>query len=250
MRSIARALLLAPVATALATVAAAGGLVELRLGAVSLGPEGFESASCVQIPVFLLDSEAGRDLRSLRFTIDLSGDVDIIQGGIAAPVLVANGFSDELPTGLTVPGTDLVNINGAPTPSCMLIHNRATANQGDAVDFFDGADNLDLSWSINNDLGSEGRKQGYAIDGIAGNSIATLLMDTPLLVAVLELPIVADPGDALLVVSATPNSIVTGGNAYTWDDNGSSIEHPLDVNDAVGFVQINIDRIFASGFDG
>lgn len=243
-----RLLLALCLATASVPGALAGGLVELRLGAVSLGPDGFATSSCIQLPIYLYDSEPDRDLRAVTFTVEMSGDIGIVDGGAAANVLVANAFSSESPLGLTSPGTDLENNNGDPTPTCQLVHNQVTAGQGPAVNFFIGADNQDLQWSLNNDLGGLGRKRGQADDTIGAASIAQLTADTELMIAVLEIPVIENPGDALLLVTATANSTVPDSNLYSWDDNGTLIEQPLDIGSAIGFIELNIDRMFADGF--
>ncbi len=207
-------------------LATAGGQqIDLKVGSVTIDPADMTSASCVQVPIFINDGfQNNRDLRDITFTVQISGDTGIISGGIATDMLVANSFvaTGGGLTGLTNPGTDLANVSGSASPSCALIFNQATQGSGPAVDF-EPQINANAGWLINNNQGGAGRKQAFVIDFATNASIGAVAQNTDALIGVLEIPIIANPGTAQLTVSATPDGVVSGANAYTYDD-GTSIE--------------------------
>lgn len=182
--------------------------------------QSFSEGGCVQVPIFLNDPDMdNRDLRGITFTLEIDDPDGVIDGGIVANMLVANGFTTTAgtgTTGLTDPGTDLVNNGSGPTPSCPAIFNRVTEGSGSAVNF-PATFSPGASWLINNNLGGQGRKQGFLFDPSLG-TVGNLPQNTSTLIAVLEIPIISDPGAAEISITATPNSTVTDGNTYSWDD--------------------------------
>jgi hypothetical protein len=88
---------------------------------------------------------------------------------------------------------------------------------GPAIDFAPNS-NAFANWSINNNQGGIGRKQGFLIDLVGNGSLGTSVQNTDVLIAVLEIPIIASPGQAQILITATPTGVVAGGNTYTWDD--------------------------------
>ncbi len=199
-----------------------GQQIELKVGSLTVDPASATVASCVQIPILINDPMSGRDLRDMTFTVEFSGDTGIIDGGIAVNMVVANAFSGAPQTGLSNPGTDLDNINPAPgpgSPSCSAIFNQATEGSGAPIDFLQGTGAA--SWFINNNQGAIGRKQGFVIDPFANGSISSSVAGDQL-IAVLEIPIIANPGVAQLLITATPNGVVTDANVFTWDDGTDS----------------------------
>lgn len=222
---------------------AASANIELRIGSVTIDPAAMGSASCVQVPIWIRDPDMNRDLRDLTFTVELSGDTGVIAGGITANMLVANAFGAGANfTGITNPATDLTNVNGQPTPSCALIFNQATQGSGPAADF--AAGNANATWLINNNGGAVGRKTAFSIDPTFNNSIATTIQNQDHLVAILEIPILANPGVAQLQITATSNMVVANANIYTWDDGTRSGEErvqmteDLDLSSGPGIVNI------------
>lgn len=191
--------------------------IALSIGNVTVPPADVNAASCIQVPIFINDPMDGRDLRDLTFTVEISGDTGIIDGGVATNMIVANSFDGTAQTGISNPGTDLDNVNppGNPSPTCSMIFNRATQGQGAAVDFLQGTGSG--AWTLNNNQGGVGRKQGFVIDPFLNSSIAATATGD-LLIAVLEIPIIANPGTAQLLITATPNAMVADANVYTWDD--------------------------------
>lgn len=223
---------------------AGGQQIDLKIGSVNIDPADMSSASCVQVPIFINDGfQNNRDLRDINFTVEITGDTGIINGGVSADMLVTNAFvaSGGGLTGLTNPGTDLVDVNGNPSPSCALIFNQATQGSGPAINF-EPEVNGNASWFSNNNGGGVGRKQGFLIDLVVNASIGAVAQNTDALIGVLEIPIIANPGTAQLSITATPNAVVASANAYTYED-GTSIARvqvieDFDLSEAAGAVSI------------
>lgn len=225
---------------------AGGGQIQLKVGSVTIDPTDLSSASCIQVPILINDpSQDNRDLRDLTVTFELSGDTGIIDGGIVANMMVANGFAPQGSgtgtTGITNPGTDLANANGAATPSCSSIFNQATQGSGSSIDFAPVV-NANAGWFINNNVGAVGRKQGFLIDLATNASIGAIPQNTDVLIGVLEIPIIANPGIAQLGINAVPNAVVLNGNSYTWDAPKRGlrvlIAEEFDITQATGAVNI------------
>jgi hypothetical protein len=192
--------------------------IELKIGSVTVPPTSISGGGCIQVPIFINDPDmSNRDLRDITFTVELTDDSGVIVGGIAANVTVANGFAGADVTGIRNPGVDLVNANAGPSPTCGAVFNQATQGSGPAVDFEANINNFAI-WNINNNQGGAGRKQGFLIDLFNNAQIGGTIQNTDQLIAVLEIPIIAAPGQAQILVTATPVAMVAGGNTYTWDD--------------------------------
>ncbi|MBD8526383.1 hypothetical protein [Pseudomarimonas arenosa] len=202
-------------------VSAGGTTVQLKIGSVTVPPSELASGGCIQVPILINDPDvANRDLRDLTFTVEVSDPSNVISGGIATNMVVANGFAPVGAgtgvAGLRNPGVDLANASGVSSPTCSAVFNQATQGSGPAVDF---AANLNTfaSWFINNNQGGVGRKQGFIIDLVGNGSIAQIPQGVDTLIAVLEIPIISSPGLAQIQITATPNAVVAGGNAYTFE---------------------------------
>lgn len=196
--------------------------IELKIGSVTVAPSSLSAGGCIQVPIMINDPDINnRDLRDITWTVELTDPDGIIDGGIAANVVVANGFAPAGAgtgtTGITNPGTDLANNNGGASPSCGAVFNRATEGQGAAIDFAPNV-NAFANWNINNNQGGVARKQGFLIDLIGNGTLGGAAQGVDTLIAVLEIPIVASPGQSQITVTATPTSTVAGGNTYTYDD--------------------------------
>lgn len=205
----------------MASAATGGGQIELRIGDVTVSPASLTSGGCIQVPIMINDpSMNNRDLRDVTFTVTLDDPSNVISGGISTNLVVANGFvgtgAGTGVTGLTNPGTNLANSNGTSTPNCAAVFNRVTEGSGAAINFAASVNAL-ASWSINNNQGGVGRKQGFLVDLVGNNTLGGIAQNTDVLIAVLEIPIISNPGQAQITVTATPVATVAGGNTYTYD---------------------------------
>lgn len=211
------------------------GQVKIVIGDLVLSESGHAQPFCAQIPIFLLDDE--RDNRayiSINFAIGLSGNTEIIQGGAAANMLVAGGFT-ALAGGVRNPGLDLNNLGNTPaTPACSIIHNQATEGYA-SVDFVVGA-LPGTSWFLNNNGSSQGYKTGFIIN-FDLNPIGYSAQGEAQLIAVLEIPIVANPGAKTLIISALDNTTLPDGNTYQWQEDGSFFNDHFDLTAGVGVLR-------------
>ena len=219
-----------------------GGNIQLNIGSLTVDPADVTANSCLQVPIFINDPQGARDLLQVTFTVEITGDTGIITGGIAAEMLVVNGFTAGSLTGITNPGTVLSNNNsGTGAPACPLVFNQATEGSGAAVDFFGGATNANTF--INNDLGAVGRKQGTSLN-LTAAVIGQTVANTDHLIGVLVIPVNATPGPSQLTVTAVPNMTVTDGNIYIYDDgtdaqgNRVAVQEDLDLSNGPGIVNI------------
>jgi hypothetical protein len=221
------------------------GQIKLVIGDLTVDPADVSSGACIQVPIMINDPDInGRLLKDITFTVEISGDTGVINGLISDSFLVANAFGAGATfTGIRNPGVDLTNVNAEPTPSCSLIFNQATQGSGPTIDFEAG--NANATWFINNNGGGVGRKSGFVIN-FGGQTIGTTVMNSNQLVGILEIPINAAPPPSQLVVTATPNAMVTDANIYTYDDgtrvdgNGDrvNITEDFDLSMAVGTINI------------
>ncbi len=211
------------------------GQVKIVVGDLNLADTGHPQAFCAQIPVYLLDEERdGRAYISINFTIGISGDTEIVQGGVAANMVVAGGFT-ALDGGIRNPGQDLNNQGNTPTtPSCTTIHNAATEGYPGA-DFVAGAV-PGTAWFLNNNGSSQGYKTGFIID-FNLNPIGYSELGVAQLIAVLELPISANPGAKTLTITALSNALAPDGNSYQWQDDGSLFSDAFDLSAGVGHLR-------------
>lgn len=197
----------------------------LKIGSVTVAPSSLTSGGCIQVPVIINDpSTNNRDLRDITVTLEISDPSNVISGGIAANMVVANGFS---PTGagtgtvgLTSPGTNLANSNGTATPNCSAVFNQATEGQGPALSFA-GNTNTFANWSINNNGGGVGRKVCFLADLVGNANIGMIPQNTDTLVIVLEIPIISSPGQAQITIQPF---VGLDTNFYTYDS-GVRDEH-------------------------
>jgi hypothetical protein len=220
-----------------------GQTIDFVIEDLTVDPGALVAASCLQIPLLINDNlTGGRELKDLTFTVEISGDTGIISGGITADMLVANAFGAGATfTGITNPGSDLMNVNSTPTPACTSIFNQATEGSGPAINFAMGAANG--TWFINNNGGGVGRKSGFVIN-FGGLTIHDTVQGQDTLIGVLEIPIMASPGPSQLMVTATSNGVVADANIYTFDDgtdedgNRALVQEDLGLANAVGIINI------------
>ena len=92
----------------------------MNIGSVTVNVGDLGDGACIQVPITMVDPLPNRDLRDLNFNVELSGDTDIIAGGVATMMIVANGFDGSLHPGIADPGQDLENLNppGSPGATC------------------------------------------------------------------------------------------------------------------------------------
>lgn len=194
-----------------------GDRIELKLGSVTVAPSSLGSGGCIQVPILMNDPVNMRDMRDLTFTFAISDPSNVISGGIGANMLVANAFA---PTGagsgvagIRNPGVDLANSNGTSTPSCGAVFNQATEGQGPAIDFPPNV-NTFANWFINNNGGGVGNKVGFIIDAVGNGSIGSTVANQDTLLAILEIPIISNPGNAQIVISPV---MAPDANSYTYN---------------------------------
>ncbi len=218
----------------LVPVAVSAADIELRVGDLTVVSSEMNAISCLQIPVFVRDPDAPRDLRDLTVTLELSGDTFHLVGGPMAEMFVGNAFTSGDLTGLTKPGTNLSpNNSGTGAPSCTRIFNQATEGLGPAVGFWGGAQNA--HWFVNNNQGGVGRKSGFAVN-LSAESIGTTVPGEEHLVAVVTLPYSPTPGASNISLSPVSNQVVTDANIFTWHDGNSLQVDDLDLSAGPGQV--------------
>ena len=204
--------------------------IRLIVGEVTVSPGDLVSGGCIQVPVFIHDPDVSRNLKSLTFSLEFSGDLGIIDGGTATDMLVVNGFTMDT-TGIEDPGVDL---NGS-TPACSIIFNQATED-GVPAAFVSGDEGV--SWATDADLGTGlNRKQAVADNG--GLAFGATAQGEELLIAVLEIPILPIAAPTRFTIAAIPDGTLASGNAYTDGDDAAEL---LDLTDATANVSI-FDRI-------
>jgi hypothetical protein len=221
--------------------------VNLEIGDLTLSPALFSGGNAiVQVPVFIEDMESltreNNGVRSITFTLEITGDTNVIVGGVTANVTVANSYIGTLQAafepGIRTPGVDLENASGASTPdaSGLAIHNQATQGSGKAADFPLGDLNIGGNWAINNTFDGD-RKRGFVVSGVPGAIIGTTTAGK-ILIAVLEFEVVSGldgMATAQLIVEA--NNDNANYNFIQFDDPG-----PGDT--------IDFDFAYPAGYEG
>ncbi|CAM2066505.1 hypothetical protein SCOR_14085 [Sulfidibacter corallicola] len=218
------------------------GTVKLRIGSVQVDPADITSAACIQVPIFINDpDQANRDFLQVSWSVQLSGDEALVDGGFGSDVIVANAFTNST-TGLTNPGTDLTDTGGGGnTPSCGLIFNQATEG-GAAVDFESG--NANATIFTNNATDGVVARKSATFVSFTGSILVDGPQNTDIMVGVLEIPIVANPAVGRITVQAS--DLVDGGlidpNLYQFDDGTAGRRVPqsrrFDVTEAIGHIDI------------
>lgn len=207
--------------------------IQLVLDDMVVDSENFTQSGCLQVPIYIVDPAQNRDLVLLSFTLDITGNTEIIAGGVTGDMLVVNSFFNVGdPSGITNPPTPLVNqANLFDQPDCGsgVIFNPATQNTGPAADFYVGT-GLG-SWAVNNNRDGNGRKFALVFNPSA-NSMGQTLAGQRLLVGVLVIPIIANPGAARLNITATPEAVFPSGNAFSWTN--ASPEDAAEADDTEG----------------
>lgn len=211
--------MLVPAVIFVATTAPAQ--IKLKIGSLAVFADDLTQPSCLQIPIFINDPDLSRTLKQLTITVGLSGNLGIIDGLIDTEMLVGNAFAAGNLAGLRNPPTDLSNnTSGTGTPACTVIFNQIPPG-GNAIDFVAG--NANGNWFINNNQGASGRKQALVIN-LNVQPIGLSSQNQDQLVAVVEIPVVANPNPGDLLITATPNNVVIDANVYVWDDGTRSDE--------------------------
>ena len=206
--------------------------VKLKIGSITLGTSELTQASCVQIPIFIQEKAfSGRIIKAMDITIAFSGDISMIDGGITTNIFVTRAFTATDLTGITNPGTDLTNSDSTPTPSCTNIFNQAVQG-GPAANFEEGSGSG--IWFVNNDGQMFDYKSGFVLT--FAPSLVTTVQDQEMLAAVLEIPLIANPGEGQLTLTPVVGSAI---NFFQWEDGGNGlIDENFDLTDGPGFVNI------------
>ena len=215
--------------------------LKLVIGDLSIASEHLNEPTCVQIPIFIQDPDMqGRYLAVVNYVLELTGDVGIIDGGVATDMLVVRGFYTSNDTGVTNPPTDLENLSPVndPSPLCGNIINQAILGGSEHI-FATGTNNL-LNWILNNNYESMGFKLALALDIFNVEALAQLTQDELYLVGVLEIPLIANPGDAQITISVVDPMVSTDPAWYNWGVNTTDpwLLDDFDTSEAVGTVRI------------
>ncbi len=219
--------------------------IQLHIDSLVINPIDVSNGTCVQVGIYARDATS-RDLLGLTFTVELGGDTSVLVGGATANVLVANAFASGDRSGITNPGSVLANnTSGTPVPSCTLIFNRVTTGMGSSVDFAAGAENG--TWMINNNLGGVGRKRA-TVANLSAQTIASTSTSQDMLLGVLVLPFVVNPGVSRLTITATPNATVADSNRFSWVFGGMPASQQLDLRWASAAVRL-ARPLFVDGFE-
>ena len=177
------------------------GDVELIVGDLTIDREDLSGSNVlVQVPILIRDNEhltrANNGIRSITFTLELSGDTEIIVGDTSGDMLVSNAFIGQenltfLP-GIRRPGVDLENSNGSPNPdgTGLPVFNRATEGTGPPIDFPLGDLEAGPSWLLNNVFDGF-QKRGFLVSLVPGRVIGTTTSGE-ILIGVLEMEIRSD----------------------------------------------------------
>ena len=224
--------------------------LDFRIGDLTVSASQFASGNnCIQVPLIITDTRApgsNTDILGGAFTVTVSGDTSIIDGGVTADVVVANSYLGSagapFQAGITSPATDLTNANSSGTPTCDAAFNQATQGQGGAMDFPEGTGFIAGSWSINNQFDVFTYRGSF---NNAGNAVVGTTTGSDELIAILEIPIVAGMGGlttAQLTVSAASG---TNFNIFNFATAGFTPGEPLSLGafETVGF---NL----AAGYEG
>ena len=208
----------------------------MDIGSVTVDPALLASASCIQVPIsFTHTGGSSLILESYQFTIKLSDPDGVIDGGIPANMIVANGFISGDNTGITNPGTDLDNnLSGTPTPSCTQIFNQATQGSGPAINFTTGDGNTVIA---SNNQSGMGWKRGTVINTGGSFTLGQIEPGETYLIGILEIPIIASPGTAQITIEATTDGEDPNGNAYVIS-NAPRIDELFDTSNALGLVNL------------
>jgi len=229
--------------------------VNLEIGDLTLSPALFSGSNAViQVPVFIEDMETltrdNNGVRSITFTLEITGDTNIIVGGVTADVTVANAYIGTVLSafepGIRSPAIDLENSSGVPaTPDAtgLSIFNQATEGSGSAADFPLGDQTIGGAWSINNTFDGD-RKRGFVVSGTPGAVIGTTTSG-PILIAVLEMEILQGlDGMAAAQLMVSANNASPNYNFIQFDDPGPGdtidvdFSYPTDYEGVVNFFEV------------
>ncbi len=173
--------------------------INLRIGSVSIAPGDIAAGGCVQIPVFMEDTEmSSRPIAGVTINLDLADPDGLIVGGVAADVIIANAFRNSAQLGITNPGTDLTNVATGTGVACSAIFNQATLGSGSAVDFV-GGPGIPQVFTLPVGGQPQRKQANYAA---TSGVLVDAAQNTEVLIAVLEIPIVAAPGIGQVTITA------------------------------------------------
>ena len=227
--------------------------VNLEIGDLTLSPSLFSGSNAiVQVPVFIEDMESltreNNGVRSITFTLEITGDTNIIVGGVTANVTVANAYIGTAFTafepGIRSPGVDLTNASGSPSPDAtgLAIHNQATEG-GTAQDFPLGDLISGGTWTINNTFDGD-RKRGFVVSGVPGAIIGTTTAGR-ILIAVLEFEVLQGlDGMAAAQLMVSANNANPNYNFIQFDDPGPGdtidfdFSYPTDYESVINFFEV------------
>ncbi len=206
--------------------------VKLKTGSITLAATDLSQASCVQIPIFIEEaSVSGKDIVALDITIAISGDIAMIDGGITTNMFVTTAFTGSDLTGITNPGTELVNADKTPTPTCGVIFNQAV--QGGPEVSFEGGSGNGL-WFVNNDGQMMDYKSGFVLT--FSPVLVTTVPGQEMLAAILEIPLVANPGVGTLTLTPVVGEAI---NFFQWDDGANGLlDEAFDLSSGPGALNI------------
>ena len=215
--------------------------IQLHIGSLVVSIDDMDEGACLQIPIRIVNPPDGNitSLLLLSFTVELAGDLSIVDGGAFADMVVARAFTAGDLAGIRNPALDLENIDGTPTPSCGLILNQAVQS-GPVLDFDSGQANG--TWFLNNILGGNPYKNATVLS-FTFQPIAHVMPGDNLLVGILEIPVLPVFAQKDLEIRAVPNSVQSGGNAYQYDDGTApgkraTVSAELDLSPGSGSISI------------
>ncbi|MDJ0839489.1 MAG: IPTL-CTERM sorting domain-containing protein [Acidobacteriota bacterium] len=203
--------------------------VELTVGDITLSPSLFDSGTAiVQVPIYMEDkvaaTRANNGVRSIAYTIEVSGDTNIIEGGSAANMLVANAYIGTAATGneqgIRDPGVDLSNVTpSSPGPSPTqgageIIYNPATEG-GATADFPLGDLFLGGTWTVNNAFALGVKRGNISSANVIGTTTEGLI-----LIGVMEFRVKTglDGMAAAQLIFAARNDLQPNSNIIEFDD--------------------------------
>jgi PKD repeat protein len=203
--------------------------LQLQVDSVTVLATDLSNATCIQLPVYLYNPNLiGITLHDLDIGLSLSGNTSYIDGDVFTGMMVANSFlgTSVNTTGIQNPPVDLVDENGAPTPSCGAIINPATLGE-EGMDFFPGTGTANASWTYNNNAGGFGAKQ-WTLASMG--EIGTIPPQEKILVGVLEIPILASPGYGQIDINPYYNKRIAVNTYRTWEDSAPGPEISMNIS--------------------